>query len=160
MVGAVLALALVVAAVVILLRRRSVEAERAERTRLVVTNVASFVRELTFPVGKPPLARGEPLDPDGQVALSAEVRTFFTFVPDEKTRRVQMVGVGGWHEVSAEVWMLLEGRETVRDAWGRPLRYRCPGPVHHRGFDVYSLGADGEDDGGRGDDILEGTDCH
>jgi len=46
----------------------------------------------------------------------------------------------------------------VRDAWGRPLIFRCPGPVHPRGFDLYSMGPNGIDDLGEGDDILLGDD--
>jgi general secretion pathway protein G len=47
-------------------------------------------------------------------------------------------------------------REVVAlfyDAWGRPIRYRCPGLVNRNGFDLYSLGPNGRDDGGSGDDI-------
>ena len=44
------------------------------------------------------------------------------------------------------------------DGWRRPVRYRCPGPVHANGWDLYSFGPNGIDDGGRGDDILIGDD--
>jgi hypothetical protein len=58
--------------------------------------------------------------------------------------------VGG-REIKAE-------HGSTLDAWGRPALYRCPGPVHRSGWDVYSLGPDGKDDGGQGDDVLLGSD--
>ena len=44
------------------------------------------------------------------------------------------------------------------DGWNRPVRYRCPGPVHTHGWDVYSVGPNGIDEHGGGDDILIGED--
>ncbi|HZU96628.1 MAG TPA: type II secretion system protein GspG [Planctomycetota bacterium] len=44
------------------------------------------------------------------------------------------------------------------DGWGRPIRYRSPGPVHKRGWDLYSVGPNGVDEQGGGDDILIGED--
>jgi hypothetical protein len=44
------------------------------------------------------------------------------------------------------------------DGWNRPVRYRCPGPVHAHGWDLYSFGPDGIDDHGGGDDVLVGED--
>lgn len=48
--------------------------------------------------------------------------------------------------------------KPVRDAWGRALRLQSPGPVHRAGWDVWSVGPDGIDDHGGGDDILVGED--
>jgi hypothetical protein len=54
---------------------------------------------------------------------------------------------GGWtfgaedrllHELLAETTVL-------RDAWGQPLHYRSPGPVHKEGWDVYSVGPSGRE---------------
>jgi hypothetical protein len=42
------------------------------------------------------------------------------------------------------------------DLWGRPLIYRCPGPVHRHGWDLYSVGPSGVDDQGGDDDIVVG----
>jgi hypothetical protein len=44
------------------------------------------------------------------------------------------------------------------DAWGRRIIYRSPGPVHRHGWDLYSVGPNGIDEQGRGDDILIGED--
>ena len=47
---------------------------------------------------------------------------------------------------------------THSDAWGNLIRYRCPGPVHKRGWDLWSVGPNGVDEQGQGDDILVGED--
>ncbi len=44
------------------------------------------------------------------------------------------------------------------DGWGNPIRYRCPGPVHRNGWDLWSCGPNGKDDQGTFDDILVGED--
>jgi hypothetical protein len=49
-------------------------------------------------------------------------------------------------------------KTEVLDAWGHAILYRCPGPVHKRGWDIYSVGPDGIDDQGQGDDVLVGED--
>lgn len=52
------------------------------------------------------------------------------------------------------------GEKTLRvDGWGNPLRYRCPGPVHRDGWDLWSCGPNGKDDQGTFDDILIGADA-
>jgi len=43
------------------------------------------------------------------------------------------------------------------DGWGRSFNYRCPGTVDTEGYDLWSNGADGRDDGGAGDDITSWT---
>ena len=48
--------------------------------------------------------------------------------------------------------------EIEVDGWGNPVHYRCPGPVHKNGFDVWSCGPNGKDDQGTFDDILVGED--
>jgi hypothetical protein len=45
--------------------------------------------------------------------------------------------------------------ELIHDAWGRPLRFQKPGPVH-KGWDLWSVGPDGIDEHGAGDDLLVG----
>lgn len=52
----------------------------------------------------------------------------------------------------------LEGRAEATDGWGHPIRYRCPGGVHPRGFDFYSCGPNGKDDSGTFDDLVAGSD--
>jgi hypothetical protein len=49
-------------------------------------------------------------------------------------------------------------RARLIDEWGNALVYRCPGPVHKAGWDLYSFGANGRDDGGLEDDLLVGED--
>ena len=44
--------------------------------------------------------------------------------------------------------------KVVADGWGRPIRLRMPGLVRTRSFDLYSIGPDGIDEHGAGDDIL------
>lgn len=39
------------------------------------------------------------------------------------------------------------------DAWDRPFQYRCPGRLRECSFDLYSVGPNGLDDRGEGDDI-------
>ncbi len=53
-----------------------------------------------------------------------------------------------------EIWKgpYLEGRpEDLRDPWKREFRYKCPGDVNDKGYDLWSLGPDGKD--GTEDDI-------
>ena len=55
-------------------------------------------------------------------------------------------------EAIAEKWA--EGgyvRELPKDAWGRELKYRFPGTVNEKFFDLYSVGKDGVE--GTDDDI-------
>jgi hypothetical protein len=47
---------------------------------------------------------------------------------------------------------------NAADGWDRPVCYRCPGPVHKRGWDLWSCGPNGVDEQGGGDDILVGED--
>ena len=42
------------------------------------------------------------------------------------------------------------------DAWGRPMRYRCPGRHNPDGYDLWSVGPDGID--GTADDITNWDD--
>ena len=43
------------------------------------------------------------------------------------------------------------GKAVVNDPWGHPYVYRCPGQHNARGFDLLSLGKDGQE--GTQDDI-------
>ncbi len=50
----------------------------------------------------------------------------------------------------------LEGTfEELTDPWGKPFEYRSPGEVNEDGFDLWSIGPDGNDDSGKegSDDI-------
>ena len=50
-----------------------------------------------------------------------------------------------------------ERREVVLDAWGQPIYYRCPGPVHKNGWDLISCGPNGLYEEGGGDDLVVGA---
>jgi len=50
-------------------------------------------------------------------------------------------------------------RPVVRDAWGRPLIYRFPSLRKEGVFDLYSVGPNGVDEMGEGDDISCGGDA-
>lgn len=39
--------------------------------------------------------------------------------------------------------------EELLDPWGSPFEYRSPGEIHEDGYDLWSRGPDGEDDGGQ-----------
>jgi len=39
--------------------------------------------------------------------------------------------------------------EELKDPWGNPFQYKSPGDVNEEGFDLYSMGPDGQDDGGK-----------
>ncbi len=54
------------------------------------------------------------------------------------------------------VWVGVDA--GVKDPWGNHYLYRCPGPVHRHGWDLYSLGPNGVDEQGQGDDIMVGED--
>lgn len=45
-------------------------------------------------------------------------------------------------------------RLPLLDVWGQPIHYRCPSPLHPQGWDLYSIGPNGIDEGGYGDDIV------
>jgi hypothetical protein len=44
------------------------------------------------------------------------------------------------------------------DGWGQHLVFRSPGPAHRHGWDLYSVGPNGIDEQGLGDDLLVGED--
>ena len=92
--------------------------------------------------------------------------------PEEQGLRALVLGLPveyGWLNHTYHPYEWVEGKRpfikpqgsggfAVVDAWGRPYRYRCPGPVHKHGWDIYSLGPDGMDDQGEGDDLIIGGD--
>jgi hypothetical protein len=65
--------------------------------------------------------------------------------------------VRGWYPMSlaqlAESARDLVGPEVFADGWGRPLIYDTPGRFNPHAFDLFSMGLNGVDDDGRGDDI-------
>jgi general secretion pathway protein G len=46
--------------------------------------------------------------------------------------------------------------EELKDPWGNPYEYRCPGQFNETEYDLWSRGRDGNDDGGKaGSDDLK-----
>ena len=45
--------------------------------------------------------------------------------------------------------------DEIKDPWNQPFEYRSPGEFHEEGYDLWSRGPDGQDDGGKegSDDI-------
>ena len=45
--------------------------------------------------------------------------------------------------------------KNCKDPWQKPFQYKCPGDFNEDGYDLWSIGPDGEDNGGRegSDDI-------
>jgi hypothetical protein len=84
-----------------------------------------------------PRASGGSEDPTGQNAFNA-----FISVREGAINRLDRL-------YRSVVWM---------DAWNHPIIYRCPGPIHRHGWDLYSVGPNGIDEQGDGDDILVGED--
>jgi hypothetical protein len=136
------------------LKKRESDRARAYDTVNAVRFLAREIEMASKGGVKLPLCDGTGPDPTGMHALveAYEKAKLFRngvigkFWIDEKEGMFE----GQWDDVGF--------RASIRDGWGRPILYRCPGPVHRRGWDVYSVGPDGEDDHGGGDDILWGED--
>jgi general secretion pathway protein G len=45
----------------------------------------------------------------------------------------------------------IKDADSLKDAWGQPLQYKCPGDINKDSFDLYSWGPDMKEGGG--DDI-------
>jgi general secretion pathway protein G len=52
---------------------------------------------------------------------------------------------------------LLDADTVPTDGWGHAFLYRCPGSVNTDGYDLWSAGENGNDEGGSGDDITSWT---
>jgi hypothetical protein len=165
-VGVALALGLSAAVIAAVRIKRRDEQKRRE-TLLILSELEDLVVfNLTPPrADENSTADGreidEPDDEAGQVQLRRESRgkivrlnhtheTGKTFLERGTTSWIPLKG----HEKSVVLWP----RKVVLDAWGNPIRYRHPGTVHGHGWDLYSVGPDGIDDHGGGDDILVGGD--
>jgi len=65
-----------------------------------------------------------------------------------------------WHTREEHYALLnrfLSGDPRARDVWGHPIRFQAPGPIHSK-WDLWSVGPNGIDELGGGDDILVGED--
>jgi hypothetical protein len=165
--GVVLSIALVLATSLIAWRgkeRRAATEERATKTREMLREI---VRSLKYEVAEAERIRlvlENKLRTNGQTILPR------TPNPDCELRRGLMVhgqdsrgflGSYGAGRGSSGIYICANGTPmplTLRDSWGHPLVYECPGPVHRNGWDIYSVGPNGVDEGGLGDDILVGED--
>jgi hypothetical protein len=57
-----------------------------------------------------------------------------------------------------ESWKDFENPGVFFDEWRHLVRFASPGPIHRRGWDLWSCGPNGVDEGGEGDDIAVGED--
>ncbi len=87
-------------------------------------------------------------EPTGQSALARELNGDRHFTG--KSARAKFAE---WESMKRD-W----GGDRKVDAWGSPIFYRCPGPVHNNGWDLISCGPNGIYEEGRGDDIVVGED--
>ncbi len=67
-------------------------------------------------------------------------------------------GAGCYDPVLRTVGFGRDDRPAILDAWGHPIRFKAPGPIHVAGWDLWSFGPNGLNDNGRGDDIVVGED--
>jgi hypothetical protein len=118
-------------------------------TMRVLHSIAARICE-----AKPIAAAGDARDPTGLATLA---------------RELQRQGIHGTHAIRFECVRTDErvggnyfggSNEPIEagDAWNHLVRYRCPGPVHPKGWDVYSLGPNGRDDHGDANDLVIGED--
>jgi hypothetical protein len=76
-----------------------------------------------------------------------------------KAEESGLFGSKGWLVNASDASAVARNaRDLVRDEWGQPIRFRVPGQVHTRGWDAWSIGPNGIDEQGQGDDILIGED--
>jgi hypothetical protein len=95
---------------------------------------------------------------DARSAQTLEQLFKFGYVDGQRIRHFVQTDDPDKSIAMSSTFLCIIDTEVTHDAWGRELVYRCPGPVHKNGWDLYSLGPNGEDDGGVGDDIGVGAD--
>jgi hypothetical protein len=124
------------------IRERREADEKAKQTLATLEKLAWLLEhhdlgQTTVDIA-PPRALGDAADPSGM-------------------RAVQEYLMGGHYLLDSDPdtvgSQFLRG-ELANDAWGRPIRYRCPG-VRYK-WDFSSLGANGQDEVGGGDDLVVG----
>ncbi|HLK16972.1 MAG TPA: hypothetical protein VKT78_19360 [Fimbriimonadaceae bacterium] len=136
------------------MRAKRIEDEKRLLSTTLLTRTGGELR----PVGMfgqkgycypPERADGSGADPTGQHAL-------FTHMPQTWSHP----SVPG-DEFTCPVCVYTRDVEfggLMRDAWGNPIYYRCPGPIHNNGWDLISCGPNGVFENGGGDDIVVGED--
>jgi hypothetical protein len=137
---------LLIVGVVVVWRGKKAEDERREQTLVTLRRLHRLVATTT--PRDPPRADGTGDDWTGMKALAAgfnaRAGTFERCVMREGHLEVANDDLGFSYPTT--------------DGWDHPIRYRCPGVVHRRGFDFYSCGPNGKDDEGTFDDLVEGED--
>jgi hypothetical protein len=113
----------------VLVAWRAKKAEDAKRARTVEALETDAYWLRELCESRPPRADGSGADWTGMKALVDNKR----------------------HVIDFAEWVVVDG-------WGNPIRYRCPGPIHKKGWDLWSCGPNGKDDQGTFDDILVGED--
>jgi hypothetical protein len=142
------AVALIGAVVVLGIERR--RQARAEMDRIVgtfefETGLRPYIQDAQQKVGLPRAEDGASLE--HLQRYFDEKRPRYPFIVDPATRLEFL-------RVSHPFFL----RVSANDAWGHPFVYRRPGRLHPKGWEIVSFGANGEDDGGMGDDIVVGAD--
>ena len=161
-----LCMGVAIAAGLAVLQRRA-EERRITNVRKVLEKTRSFAlgdgltvyeggRNISESVTGPwPPANGSADDQSGLVALS-KVLKLSCAMTDAGNAVFVIIGESGYSSESRD-FKLPAGAKAI-DAWGHMLVYRCPGPIHAQGWDLYSVGPNGVDEHGEGDDILVGED--
>jgi hypothetical protein len=167
--GLALVLGLVTALAVAFWLRR-LEAERDRRTRATLASMNQLVGFNLLPHHYPAaltdyfgvvVTLDEPDDETGQVALRRETAWEGVILGGHGASGRDFIAIRGddalgFDETCSK--LIRSPREPVLDAWGHPIRYKHPGTVHKHGWDLYSVGPNGIDEQGGGDDILLGAD--
>lgn len=121
-------------------RIRAEQQERIDRTRRALEVVAQYCCRRRY---RPP----------GVIPLPLK---FFIQLDHQEGTLEERFAAGGARTVGT---VKGDGHELVQDAWGHPIRLVVPGYIHREGWDLYSLGPNGLDEYGEGDDILIGENC-
>ena len=167
---------------VVVMRARRIEEEKRRATQVVLLEVRPLVQFNLRPppddpvlcfegVGCPSLATDEPDEVTGQVRLRRDscrdtsLDIWECGFPTEQWM-LQRGAKTLYLNASCKKIIMQKGTDTVRwsgrqvvlDAWGNPIYYRCPGPIHKDGWDLISCGPNGVFENGGGDDIVVGED--
>ena len=130
---------------------------------LTFTVLAATVVGLIVVTARRRQARAETLRALGDSRTVQSLRVFSRHGPVDRWNRTLFVYTRGGGTCLWEPFdppPSYRGTTYVRweDGWGRPIRVRAPGTVHKKGWDAWSIGEDGIDEQGSGDDLLAGED--
>jgi hypothetical protein len=147
-VGVLLVLGLSASITTVQLRRRA-RVRRTQRLLLMLNRILH--RDVTGGGYRPPRTDRN----DGSTGLQA-FNEYFGLYADDET--VETALEHAEHRRGPDHLLTSSWTYPAKDSWGHVIQYRCPGPVHSHGWDFYSLGRNGEDELGQGDDIVVGED--